>query len=163
MLFILAIVQWLVIEAKKLFDPVAESKSWGANGAVNRSSETLQLVFQWTEANEGWSTLLTAVMFIFPTWLLFRRSPRHTRHTLPEGFFIQAFLASIFEIATILHEMVPRVGLLIPIYYFVAYKQLFGYGVWGTTWRVVLCFVIALSLLVVCVAVAAYAIKYYSS
>lgn len=163
MLFILAIVKWLVIEAKKLFDPVAESNSEGVDEAVNRSSNTLHLVFQWMDANEGWSTLLVAAMFIFPTWLLFYRSPRHTRHTLAEGFFIQAFLASIFEIATILHELVPLIGVLIPIYYVVAYKQLFGYDVWGTTWRVTLCFVIAFGLMVMCITAAAYTMKCYYS
>ena len=28
--------------------------------------------------------------------------------------------------------------MLVPIYYFIAYKQLFGYGVWGTLWRTLL-------------------------
>ena len=29
--------------------------------------------------------------------------------------------------------------LLIPFFYYVAYKQLFGYDVWGTIWRTLLC------------------------
>jgi hypothetical protein len=33
--------------------------------------------------------------------------------------------------------------LLMPYYYYYSYRQLFGYGIWGTTWRLLLCFVIA--------------------
>jgi len=28
---------------------------------------------------------------------------------------------------------------LIPVFYFIAYRQLLGYGVWGTFWRTLLC------------------------
>jgi uncharacterized oligopeptide transporter (OPT) family protein len=39
-------------------------------------------------------------------------------------------------------------GLLpLPIYYFITYHQLFGYGWWGTLWRTILCFLQGLFLL----------------
>jgi hypothetical protein len=37
--------------------------------------------------------------------------------------------------------------LLAAVLVFVTYKQLFGYGAWGTLWRVVLAFVCALTLM----------------
>lgn len=45
--------------------------------------------------NTAWSTLLYMAVFILPTWLFFRRAPRYPRHNLPEGFFIQVFMASL--------------------------------------------------------------------
>lgn len=155
MLFILTIVDWLVIEAKKLLGLSEEVVTVKLDvedvpeEAATRMSAALEQILGWIDANEGWAMLLLTGMFILPTWMLFRRSPRHARHTLPEGFFIQVFLVSILVIIGILHEIVPMAGILIPIYYFAAYRQLFGYGAWGTLWRLTLCIAISLILLII--------------
>ena len=49
----------------------------------------------WAQENTAWSMLLFMSVFIPPTWLLFRHAPRYPRHNLPEGFFIQVFMASL--------------------------------------------------------------------
>lgn len=98
----------------------------------------------WLENNYSWSALGMAVLAVLPTWAMFRNSPRHQCHTLPEGFFIQIFLIVIIIVISILtlpldylnSELSLKVTIfLIMMYYFIAYKYLFGYGIWGTLWR----------------------------
>ena len=88
--------------------------------------------------------LIMSALAIIPTWVIFRRSPRNTRHTIPEGFFIQVFFQTLTIVLSILtipldftQSIITTVAydLLIMAYYFVGYKQLFGYGIWGTLWR----------------------------
>ena len=76
--------------------------------------------------------LAVAYAVIFPTWVMFRYSPRHTRHTLPEGFFIQVLFATL-EVSLFL-LMVPCwfifkqmtvisvIFLVVTAYYVVGYK-----------------------------------------
>lgn len=99
----------------------------------------------WNKTHFAWTYLALAFMYIVPTWVMFRHSPLHTRHTLPEGFFIQVFLLVLNMVVSFLalsplavmdygiYQYVSYVVLW--IYYTVAYKQLFGYGLWGTMWR----------------------------
>ena len=90
----------------------------------------------WMEKRPGWGMLIMTALLILPTWLFFRYSPRHPRHTLPEGFFVQVFMATLLLIICVLAMLSDWFFLLIPIYYVVAYRQLFGYRLWGTIWRV---------------------------
>ena len=39
--------------------------------------------YDWYETHFGWSMLILSFFLIFPTWVMFRYSPRHTRHSLP--------------------------------------------------------------------------------
>ena len=108
----------------------------------------MKVFVNWAENNQGWSTLLLFSMMILPTWVMFHHAPRCTAHSLPQGFFIQVFLSTLCMIFGTLAE-VPHCGLvavLIPLYTVIAYHQLFGYGLWGTLWRVVLCIVAAVCL-----------------
>ena len=84
--------------------------------------------------------MLISVAMIVPTWLFFRFAPRHTRHTLPEGIFIQLFMNILILVIVFLSEFFNLFYLLIPVYYYIAYRQLFGYRPWGTVWRILLCF-----------------------
>ena len=99
---------------------------------------------QWWDKYFNWGALLMAILAVLPTWVLFRNSSRHTHHTLPEGFFIQIFLAVIMMA---LNFILLPVGIVSPLayllienvlymaYYLVVYHYLFGYGLWGTLWR----------------------------
>lgn len=110
----------------------------------------------WMQNNPGWGMMLQTMVLILPTWVLFRHAPRHTRHTLPEGIFIQLFMATLMLILSFVITVTSSwMYLLIPAYYFFCYRQLFGYGVWGTAWRLVLCFFvwIILSMIIVFVAI----------
>lgn len=161
MLFILTIGDWLLSHAKTILG--LEEEKAPVEAAPGLSTFFDRFV-NWADNNEGWATLLFTGFFILPTWLLFRRAPRHPRHTLPEGFFIQVFMASICEISGILCEIAEPLLILIPLYYFIAYKQLFGYSAWGTFWRVSLCMaaVVILIIAVFVMAASAFIIKQVS-
>lgn len=102
-------------------------------------------IYQWYKRHYSWAMLILSSLAILPTWVMFRYSPRNTRHTLPEGFFIQVFFMSImivFEIILLPLELIIDSSILENVllvatvsYYLVGYIQLFGYKVWGTLWR----------------------------
>lgn len=97
----------------------------------------------WAEKNQGWGFLIIYSTMILPTWVLFHHSPRCTAHKLPQGFFIQVFLSTLALIFVTLAECFVPILALIPLYFFITYCQLFGYGLWGTLWRIMLCAVVA--------------------
>ena len=99
---------------------------------------------KWSQHHYSWQMLVMSVLAIIPTYLMFRYAPRHTRHTLPEGFFIQVFLSVIGIVLSLvllpLRLIDPlvlsvAVSIITMVYYIVCYMQLFGYGLWGTLWR----------------------------
>ena len=100
--------------------------------------------YNWYVAHYSWVMLIMAILAIFPTWIMFRYAPRHTRHTLPEGFFIQVFLSVLMvsmnflliPVGLIYNKALNVIITLITMFYYVVtYRQLFGYGLWGTFWR----------------------------
>lgn len=101
----------------------------------------------WNKGHFVWTYFILALIFVVPTWVMFRYAPRHTRHTLPQGFFIQIFLLVLNLIITFI-ALTPLIFwnynyyfwvsvVVLLIYLFIAYRQLFGYGIWGTLWRMV--------------------------
>lgn len=101
-------------------------------------------LYQWMKNHFSWAMLIMSTLAILPTWVMFRYSPRHTRHSLPEGFFIQVFLQVIFVALSLL--LIPLEYaksdfltflsfLILAVYYVIVYKHLFGYNLWGTLWR----------------------------
>ena len=99
-----------------------------------------QICVQWVKANPGWGFLIISCFMIFPTWAIFRYAKRNDHHTLPEGFFIQVFMSTLLLLFAIIIPLTTHWLLWgIPIYYLITYKQLFGYGWWGTLWRTSLC------------------------
>jgi hypothetical protein len=102
---------------------------------------SFDLFGKWTYNNPGWSMMAFGCLFLLPTWLLYRNAPKHRKHTLPEGFFIQVFMATLFTIIGILSTLCNSLYLLLlwGFYYLIAYRQLFGYSWWGTFWRLCIC------------------------
>ena len=82
------------------------------------------------------------MIMIIPTWILFHFAPINTHHSLPESAFIQIFMSSLMLICVLLSHLSDWLGLLIPFYYYVAYRQLFGYKFWGTLWRLIACSIV---------------------
>lgn len=94
--------------------------------------------------HRAWGMLFVSSFLIIPVWVFFHYSPRHTKHTLPEGFFISVFICLLISLYNL---MVPLTGLVIGkvadvilfsalvIIIIMLYKQLFGYNLWGTLWR----------------------------
>lgn len=102
----------------------------------------------WIQAHFAWTYFGMAILGILPTWILFRHAPRHTRHTLPQGFFIQIFLCVLNLVVSFIillplllinYTVYLYVAWAILIFYYViTYKQLFGYSILGTLWRVLI-------------------------
>ncbi|MBR5654094.1 MAG: DUF3667 domain-containing protein [Prevotella sp.] len=115
------------------------------------------IIEHFLETNVGWAVLLYNSLFILPTWMLFRFSPRYEHHTLPEGFFIQVFISNLMLLLTLISGVVNLISeplsdwlfIFVPCYYVITYHQLFGYGWWGTIWRVTGC-LLAVLLVVIC-------------
>ena len=141
MLFIVAVVYsmiyyWLIPEVLGLHidEPVF----------YKEQTKAMASMISWMKTNYSWFSLIMAVLAVVPTWVLFRYSPRHTEHSLPEGFFIQVFLAVLMIVFGFLFLPLaiaspliytPVLLLIYGIYYIIVYKYLFGYGLWGTLWR----------------------------
>ena len=104
----------------------------------------------WIVTHPEWALLFLLSSLIFPTWIVFRHAPRNTRHTLPQGFFIQVFMcvqfylwlfasSSVFWLCGSSLEIAFTISfaVILPLLVYVDYKSLFGYGWWGTLWRLV--------------------------
>lgn len=105
--------------------------------------DAISAFIDWTDKNQGWGFLIIHSTLILPTWVLFHHSPCCTAHKLPQGFFIQVFLSTLALIFVTLSDCFQPILVLIPLYFLTTYYQLFGYGLWGTLWRLTLCFVVA--------------------
>ena len=105
--------------------------------------DTNLVIIDWLIRHAGWGMIAMSIFMILPTWIFFRFAPRHTRHRLPDGIFIQLLLCSLMMLIIILTRCISGwMLLLIPFYFYLTYRQLFGYGVWGTLWRTFLCLLI---------------------
>ena len=128
--------------------------------AVTFNVQEVDDVVAWINAQKSWATLLVQSILILPTWLVFRFAPGYPRHTLPEGFFLQVFLSvqalllSFFGYWRGTAELV-----LCMVFLYITYRQLFGYGWWGTLWRLA---VVVLTQMAVMVAAIALVIYFYT-
>ena len=104
----------------------------------------------WLNTHPDVFSLILLSFLIIPIYYIFRFAPRNPRHTLPQGFFIQVFSTAMLLILNMLYDITAQgllVSLLGAVMIYVTYRQLFGYGVWGTLWRVILAFVCGFTLL----------------
>ena len=129
MLFIITV---MVVIIEHLFFPDAKA-------AKHQSELTLLNQFiQWEQNNPTWAILLNSSLFLLPTWVLFRYAPAYYKHTIPESFFVMVFLSVITQMLSPLKYIFPTFSLIVTsFYYFITYRQLFGYTIWGTIWRLV--------------------------
>ena len=105
--------------------------------------------FTWIDNHQNIAELLIGCVAILPTWIFFRKAPRYPNHTIPEGFYLQVYLAILSYIFySVFAELDGIASALTAVYSFMAYKQLFGYGYWGTMWRLTICAVLSITTLV---------------
>lgn len=103
----------------------------------------LDMAIDWLDNHQHINELLVGCAFILPTWFLFRKAPRYPNHTIPEGFYLQVYLAILSYIFYSVFAWQIGIALALSLCYnFMAYKQLFGYGYWGTLWRLTVCVVL---------------------
>ncbi len=121
---------------------------WFLPDVVHLSSDedldTLMELYLWYKSHLSWAMLIIATFAIIPTWVMFRYSPRHTCHTIPEGFFLQVFMQIIGIVLTFLLTPLDYIdsdilslfpNFAVMVYYVIVYKHFFGYSLWGTLWR----------------------------
>lgn len=114
------------------------------SGAFPPPSDYLNAVLLWLNTHPDILSLILLSFLIVPNYFIFRFAPRNTRHTIPQGFFIQVFSTVVFLILNMFYDITGLgwlVFILAAVLLFFTYKQLFGYGVWGTLWRLVMTFV----------------------
>ena len=96
--------------------------------------------FEWMNLHPDLMSLILLSYLIIPNYFIFRYAPRNPSHTLPQGFFIQVFTAIVFLVINMFAEITSLYWLafvLGNVWLYCAYMQLFGYGLWGTLWRLV--------------------------
>ena len=121
----------------------------------------MDATFKWGEENSGWGALMVHSFFIIPTFLFFRRSRLYPKITVPECFFMQAYLCSAMLIYSCISGYIRGfIFFYFPIFY-LAYHQLFGYSRWGTLWRTLLTVFTGIVILLLFFIFCAYAIALY--
>lgn len=94
--------------------------------------------FEWMNLHPDVMSVIILSYLIIPNYLIFRFAPRNPRHTLPQGFFIQVFTAVAFLVINIIYDITSldwSTFIVGNVWLFFTYHQLFGYGYWGTLWR----------------------------
>ena len=135
------------------------------NNAVHKVAHALDTYYEWLDEHLAMGLLIKSILFIFMTWLLFRKSPREGNPFVDDATgdnkvnynFAEIFTALIFIIAQLqminvlwvlvtgwfvpYFEFHPYAypGLLINIIAFIDFQQLFGRKWYSTLWRTLLC------------------------
>ena len=118
-------------------------------------------VIGWINAQKSWATLFFQSLYILPTWLVFRFAPGYPRHTLPEGFFLQVFLSVLSLLLSLFGYWSGTAELVLwLIYMYITYRQLFGYGWWGTLWRLAVVMLTQMAVMLIIVIVVIYFFGY---
>lgn len=150
-------VKMLVIVAALIyiFDTTCNLNIFGApsENTLFKESDNAMLynLERWMGSHYDWSSLLFFMLMLIPTHIVFRFSPRNARHTLPQGFFIQTFNSTLYLMLMLLCGLVLSVfglktdtavgiefAIIVFIVLLVVYKQLFGYSLLSTAWRILL-------------------------
>ncbi|MBR3434252.1 MAG: DUF3667 domain-containing protein [Bacteroidales bacterium] len=101
----------------------------------------INFCYQWLVAHPGWAMMILTMIMILPTFIVFRFAPRRPHLSFPENIFIQIFMSTLMLVVAFTIRVSNGITIfLIPLYYYICYRQLFGYKFWGTTWRLAVCF-----------------------
>lgn len=152
MLVIVALIVYLVLNWIDSPQPSSE--------VTNTDFAWFDQLIDWLSYHYDWAGIFFSSFLIIPTLVIFHYSPRCTRHTLPEGFFIQVFNSVQILIYVLLYNLSigPFIhgdpdwlyvfqGIVLSLLLLRTYHQLFGYSLWGTLWRLVMVLVAAYMLL----------------
>ncbi len=100
----------------------------------------LDNALEWMNTHPDLMSMIMLSYLIIPNYFIFRFASRNTYHTLPQGFFIQVFSSVAFLILNMLYDITSMGAIVFTlggILLYFTYKQLFGYGIWGTLWRLI--------------------------
>lgn len=145
MLFIVALVYVILMQIIGHDVSIADIELVG--GDPDGYFKMINASYKWMVAHPGWAMMILTMIMILPTLIVFRFAPRHSRLTFPENIFIQIFMSTLMLIVAFTISVSNGITFfLIPLYYYICYRQLFGYKFWGTTWRLAVCFFVWLIL-----------------
>ena len=141
MLFIVALAYVVLMQI------IGHDASIGAveleGGDSNGYLKMIYASYKWMVAHPGWAMMILTMIMILPTLIVFRFAPKHPCLTFPENIFIQIFMSTLMLIVAFTISVSNGITIfLIPLYYYICYRQLFGYNFWGTTWRLAVCFLV---------------------
>ena len=143
-----------------LFVVIVESVFHVKNDVIGLKFDIQEVddVVAWINSQKSWATLFLQCFYILPTWLVFRYAPGYPRHTLPEGFFLQVFMSVLSLLSTLFigywnDDLDLALWI---IYMYITYRQLFGYGWWGTLWRLAVLLQMAVTTMLVAGAIVEY-------
>lgn len=113
--------------------------------------------FEWRQNNMLQDMLLQHLLYALFAWWMFRRAPRRPGLNYSEQVIAQVYICSQIGIVAIVYSYAlvacgstasgTLPNWLTLLLFFVNYKQLFGYGLWGTLWRTLLQEILFLTLL----------------
>ena len=120
---------------------------------TQRINDLLAYYDAWSNEHYAYSLMLSKLILMIVLPLCFRRTPRRPHTSMPEFFFALLYLdAALILVASVYVLLTGE--LLVSGYFYpmpnwlsvplliLALRQLFGYSLWGTTWRfgvIVLC------------------------
>jgi len=108
---------------------------------INKMINFCYQCYLWLVAHPGWAMMILTMIMILPTFIVFRFAPRHPHLSFPENIFIQIFMSTLMLVVAFTIRVSNGITIfLIPLYYYICYRQLFGYKFWATTWRLAVCF-----------------------
>ena len=143
-----------------LFVVIVESVFHVKNDVIGLKFDIQEVddIIAWINSQKSWATLFLQCFYILPTWLVFRYAPGYPRHTLPEGFFLQVFMSVLSLLSTLFigywnDDLDLALWI---IYMYITYRQLFGYGWWGTLWRLAVLLQMAVTTMLVAGAIVEY-------
>ena len=143
-----------------LFVVIVESVFHVKNDVIGLKFDIQEVddIIAWINSQKSWATLFLQCFYILPTWLVFRYAPGYPRHTLPEGFFLQVFMSVLSLLSTLFigywnDDLDLALWI---IYMYITYLQLFGYGWWGTLWRLAVLLQMAVTTMLVAGAIVEY-------
>ena len=143
-----------------LFVVIVESVFHVKNDVIGLKFDIQEVddIIAWINSQKSWATLFLQCFYILPTWLVFRYAPGYPRHTLPEGFFLQVFMSVLSLLSTLFigywnDDLDLALWI---IYMYITYRPLFGYGWWGTLWRLAVLLQMAVTTMLVAGAIVEY-------
>lgn len=123
-----------------------------AEDAPQEVAESLNSIFHTINDYQAFLWIGIALVMACLARVFFRFSPRLGRINLGECIFVQVWMSNQFLIADIIDSTLDLTlgmsfnDVLLPLpFIFIAYKQLFGFGWWGTLWRTVAVVTLVLS------------------
>ena len=103
-------------------------------------------LIRWFNTHPDAMSIAMGTLLVIPCYIIFRHAPRNSFHTIPQGFFIQVFIAVFYLLINMLYDITSWayfIFIINVIFIITTYRQLFGYGIWGTLWRYIMVIVCA--------------------